>query len=104
MFGGASDSREVRGVTPRSAVRSAETVPKTPQYRQRAGYSQAIVTLTDAKTKKRRDYWLGEINSLESREKYHIVIAAWEAKGRCFLDAGDPSNPRRALLGGTRIG
>ncbi len=61
-------------------------MPKTPQYRIRKGYSQALVTLTDSRTKKRRDYWLGEANTIESREKYHILIAAWEKCGRCFPD------------------
>jgi len=57
-------------------------MPKTPSYRQRKGYAQALVTLTDSVTKKRRDYWLGEFNSAESRERYHRVIAEWEALGR----------------------
>ena len=64
---------------------------KIPSYRIRAGYDPALVTLRDARTKKRRDYWLGPANSPESREKYHIVIAAWEASGRCFPD---PTNPQ----------
>lgn len=55
---------------------------KTPNYRQRKGYSQALVTLTDSVTRRRRDYWLGEHGSPESREAYHRVIAAWEANGR----------------------
>jgi len=54
---------------------------KTPAYRQRSGYDQAIVTLTDAVTKRRRDYWLGEYGSPASRERYHRLIAAWEAGG-----------------------
>ena len=33
---------------------------KTPSYRSRKGYTQALVTLTDSVTKKRRDCWLGE--------------------------------------------
>ncbi len=57
-------------------------MPKTPSYRKRSGYNQAIVTLTDSKTKRRRDYWLGEFNTPESREHYHRLIAAWEANGR----------------------
>ena len=55
---------------------------RTPSYRQRSGYDQAIVTLTDSVTKKRRDYWLGEYDTPESRECYHRVIAEWEAGGR----------------------
>jgi len=66
---------------------------KIPTYRLRPGYDQAIVTLTDAVTKKRRDYWLGEFNSRQSREHYHRVIAAWEAGARRLppLDANAPS-------------
>ena len=55
---------------------------KIPGYRQRSGYDQAIVTLTDSVTKQRRDYWLGEHDSRESRERYHRVIALWEASDR----------------------
>ncbi|RIK66067.1 MAG: hypothetical protein DCC65_10610 [Planctomycetota bacterium] len=55
---------------------------KIPAYRRRKGYSQALVTLTDSTTRRRRDYWLGEYGSPESREAYHRVIAAWEANGR----------------------
>ena len=57
-------------------------MPKTPSYRKRSGYDQAIVTLTDSVTKRRRDYWLGEFNTPESRECYHRLIAAWEANDR----------------------
>lgn len=57
-------------------------MPKTPSYRKRAGYEQALVTLTDSVTKKRRDYWLGPHGSNESREMYHRIIAEWEANGR----------------------
>lgn len=55
---------------------------KIPAYRQRAGYTQALVTLSDSVSKQRRDYWLGEFNTAESRERYHRLIAAWEAAGR----------------------
>jgi len=43
--------------TPKS---TPTTTRKPPAYRQRTGYTQAIVTLTDAITKRRKDYWLGE--------------------------------------------
>ncbi len=62
-----------------SAIRFRTHVPT---YRQREGRSQALVTLTDAYTRKRRDYWLGEYGTPESRQAYHRVIAAWEAGGR----------------------
>lgn len=68
--------------TPTSTGRSRTT--KTPAYRQRPSYDQAIVTLTDARTKKRRDYWLGPYGSPESREAYHRIIAEWEAGDRCL--------------------
>ncbi|MBL4808868.1 MAG: hypothetical protein JKY43_02275 [Phycisphaerales bacterium] len=55
---------------------------RTPSYRKRSGYDQAIVTLTDRATKRRRDYWLGEYNTPESRERYHRLVAAWEANDR----------------------
>jgi len=53
-----------------------------PSYRTRKDTTQAIVTLTDAVTCKRRDYWLGEYGSPESRELYHQLLAEWEANGR----------------------
>lgn len=63
-------------------------MPKTPGYRKRHDRNQAIVTLTDAVTKWRRDYWLGEPGSPQSREMYHRVIAEWEANdGRRLFDA-----------------
>ena len=57
-------------------------MPKTPSYRKRPNRDQALVTLTDAATKRRKDYWLGPYGSAASREMYHRVIAAWEANGR----------------------
>jgi integrase len=63
-------------------------MPKTPGYRKRHDRNQAIVTLTDAITKKRRDYWLGDFGSAQSRELYHRVVAEWEANGRRLIDAG----------------
>jgi hypothetical protein len=58
----------------------------TPTYRNRKGYSQAIVTLTDSKSGKRRDYWLGQQGTPESREAYHRLIADWEARDRRWPD------------------
>jgi integrase len=59
---------------------------KIPSYRQRSGSGQAIVTLTDSPTGKRRDYWLGEFNTPASRELYYRLIAEWEGLGRRFPD------------------
>ncbi len=53
-----------------------------PTYRQRKGYDQSIVTLTDSVTGYRKDYWLGPYGSPESRELYHRVLAQWESGGR----------------------
>jgi len=66
----------------KSPSKTRNPKPAAPAYRQRAGYSQAIVTLTDAETRQRRDYWLGEFDQAESRERYHRVIAEWERRGR----------------------
>jgi len=63
-----------------------KSIRKTPSYRQRTGYDQALVTLTDSATGKRRDYWLGVFNSPESRERYHRVIAEWESLNRRLPD------------------
>lgn len=68
-------------------------MPKTPSYRCRSGYTQAIVTLTDALTKKRRDYWLGEHGTPESREQYHRLVAEWEANERRLPRPPDPQPP-----------
>ncbi len=53
-----------------------------PTYRQRKGYDQAIVTLTDSVAGYRKDHWLGTYGSPESRELYHRVLAQWESGGR----------------------
>ncbi len=63
---------------------------KTPSYRPRTGYSQAIVTLTDSATGKRRDYWLGEFGTPASREMYHRLVAEWEGNGRRLPGASPP--------------
>lgn len=69
-------------------------MPKTPSYRQRPGYSQALVTLTDARTKRRRDYWLGEFGSPQSRELYHRLIAEWESNDRRLPETAQHRAPR----------
>jgi len=77
-------------------------MPKTPTYRKREGRSQALVTLTDSATKRRRDFWLGEHETAESRELYHRVIAEWEANGRRFPTAAPcqaaPEEPAGLML------
>lgn len=69
--------------TPAFATSSARSRRRRlPSYRQRPGYDQAIVTLSDALTRRRRDYWLGPHGSPESLERYHRVLAEWERLGR----------------------
>jgi integrase len=92
--------RAADGETKPSPTRTAPTRKKAdrphpsklghtvPAYRQRAGYSQALVTLTDAVTRRRKDFWLGEYGTPESRERYHRLIGKWEAAGR-RLPSGD---------------
>lgn len=41
---------------------------RLPTYRERRPYRRAVVTLVDAKTKQRKDFWLGEYGSPASRE------------------------------------
>ncbi len=62
------------------------TARMSPAYRRRKGYTQAIVTLTDAFTKRRKDYWLGEYGTPASRELYHRVLADYESLGRRLPD------------------
>lgn len=68
-------------------------MPKTPSYRER--FKQGIVTLTDSATGKRRDYWLGPHGTPESRERYHRLVAEWEASGRRFPEALRNVEPSR---------
>ena len=87
--------------SPTSSPRSSRPKQrlKVPAYRQRAGYDQAIVTLTDAATGKRRDYWLGTFGTPESRELYHRLLADWETNGRRLPDRpieALPLGPKRA--------
>lgn len=71
---------------------------KPPSYRQRKGYTQALVTLTDAVTKQRRAYWLGEHGTPQSRELYHQVLAEWESNGRRLPDPpGETEGPAAGI-------
>ena len=74
-------------------------IAKQPSYRLRPDYGQAIVTLTDSVTRKRRDYWLGEYDSSASHEMYRRVLAAWEERGRRLPTANDV--PKSATDGKT---
>ncbi len=63
-------------------IRRRRSRCKPPAYRRRKDSDQALVTLTDSVTGRRRDYWLGEYGTPESRERYHRLIAEWEARCR----------------------
>ncbi len=71
---------------PKPNSQRTQTALRPPGYRSRRGYEQALVTLTDSRTKKRRDYWLGPFGSPQSRELYHLLIAQWEALDRRLPD------------------
>ena len=64
---------------------------KQPAYRKQSGRNQAVVTLTDTDTGRRRPYYLGPYDSRESWERYHALLAWWEANGRRL-----PDDPRQA--------
>ncbi|MEP0848414.1 MAG: site-specific integrase [Phycisphaerae bacterium] len=77
---------------------------KPPAYRQRKGYTQAIVTLRDSATKRARDYWLGECGTPASRELYHRVIAAWEANDRRLPDPAEFDDRKNGAVNGPTVG
>jgi integrase len=58
------------------------TTPRLPAYRHHVASGQAVVTLTDALSKRRRDVYLGAFGSPESRAEYERVIADWLAGGK----------------------
>jgi len=60
-----------------------------PSYRLHRRSGQAIVTLVDRSTRRRRDFLLGRFDSPESRVRYDQLIAAWQARGHRL-----PSDPR----------
>ncbi len=72
----------------------------TPAYRQRD--SQALVTLTDAVSRRRRDYRLGAYVTLRNREQYHCLTAEWEAAGRrfpaAFIEDPGAANPHALTI------
>lgn len=67
----------------------------TPSYRHHKASGQAVVTLTDAATKRRKDVLLGPYNSPESRRRYAETLAAWEDAGR-VIDGRSEVIARRA--------
>jgi hypothetical protein len=52
-----------------------------PSYRLHRQNGQTVVTLTDG-LGGRRDFLLGKFDAPESREKYHRLLAEWNAAGR----------------------
>ena len=64
-----------------------------PSYRGHKARNQAVVTLRDADTGHRKDYYLGPYDSAESRERYHHVLAQWEANGRRLPEQAKAAEP-----------
>ena len=60
-----------------------------PSYRLHRGSGRAVVTLTDRVNGHRRDVYLGEHGTPESRRRYAEVLRQWEADGR-ILDGKAP--------------
>jgi integrase len=56
--------------------------PRVPSYRRHKQSRQAIVTLTDACTGRRRDVLLGSYGTKASMEEYRRVVLDWEASER----------------------
>lgn len=54
-----------------------------PSYRLHKGSGQAVVTLTDSNGA-RRDVYLGEYGSTESKAEYARVLSIWQARGKQF--------------------
>jgi len=69
--------------------------PGVPAYRRRIvrGREIAVVTLRDAATGQRRDHWLGEYGTPESRARYARLVAAWEASARSLPVSQSPLRP-----------
>jgi integrase len=61
--------------------------PHVPAYRLHKQSGQAIVTLVDAATGRRRDRLLGRYGTAASKAEYKRVVLDWEANGRCLPDA-----------------
>jgi len=58
------------------------TQPRIPSYRRHKQSGQAVVTLTDALTGRRRDVLLGRHDTKASKEEYKRVVLDWEANER----------------------
>lgn len=69
--------------------------PGVPTYRRRVirGREIAVVTLYDTSTGRRRDYWLGEYGTPESRARYARLLTRWESDGRHLPGCRPPLRP-----------
>lgn len=70
-----------------------------PAYRRREirGRRLAVCRLVDVRTGKRRDYYLGDYDTDESRRAYASLILAWETAGRRLPDKPElPARPVRS--------
>jgi integrase len=56
--------------------------PRIPSYRLHRQSGQAVVTLTDAVTGRRKDHLLGKHGTKASKEEYQRVVLQWEANQR----------------------
>ncbi|HEX3150153.1 MAG TPA: site-specific integrase [Gemmataceae bacterium] len=66
-------------------------MPRTntpPKYRLHRARGRAVVTLTDP-SGKRKDYYLGQHGSAESKAEYARLIGEWAASGKCLPNTGD---------------
>ncbi len=74
-----------------------------PVYRKHTTRNLGVVTLTDSVTQARRNYYLGEYDTPESRESYHRLIAQREAGRRRLPDTADtqpePTQPPGITIG-----
>jgi integrase len=61
--------------------------PRVPSYRLHRQSGQAVVTLTDSVTGRRKDHLLGKYDTAESKEEYKRVVLDWEARGRRLAHA-----------------
>jgi hypothetical protein len=63
------------------------STPRIPKYRLHRQSGQAIVTLTDHTTGRRRDVLLGKHSTAASKTAYKRAVLDWEANDRRLADA-----------------
>ncbi len=66
--------------------------PTVPSYRLHRQSGQAVVTLTDGATGRRKDRLLGKYDAPASREEYKRVVLEWEANGRRLPEDARPGD------------